>query len=208
MISRLSNVSRPTIMKGKEDLESAPLEVPRTRSKGGGRKPLTEKYPDIVAELDNLIEPSTLGDPMSPLRWTCKSTRNLVGALQQKHFKISHVVVSDILRDMGYSLQANKKTNEGDKHADRNRQSEYINDTSKKYILFENPVISIDTKKKEQIGNYMDNGKIICKKKNPIEVNVYDFETTKASNSSARNIFLQTRVNKHDTIFHRKYFLL
>jgi len=121
LISRLSNVSRPTIMKGKEDLESAPLEVPRTRNKGGGRKPLIEKYPDIVAELDNLIEPSTLGDPMSPLRWTCKSTRNLADALQQKRFKISHVVVSDILRDMGYSLQANKKTNEGGKHPDRNK---------------------------------------------------------------------------------------
>ncbi len=81
MISRLSNVSRPTIMKGKEDLESAPLEGPRIRSKGGGRKPLTEKYPDILAELDNLIESSTLEDPMSPLRWTWKTTRNLAGAL-------------------------------------------------------------------------------------------------------------------------------
>ncbi len=97
-------ISRLTLMKGKEDLESEPLEIPRTRSKVGSRKPLTEKYPDIVAELDNLIEPSTLGDPMSPLRRTCKSIRNLAGALQQKHFKISHVVVADILRDMGYSL--------------------------------------------------------------------------------------------------------
>jgi len=180
LISRLSNVSRPTIMKGKEDLESTPLDAPRTRNKGGGRKSLIEKYPDIVAELDSIIEPSTLGDPMSPLRWTCKSTRNLAEALRQKHFKISHVVVSDILKGMGYSLQANKKTNEGGRHPDRNRQFEYINDMSKKYILFGNPVISIDTKKKEQIGNYKNNGKILRKKKNPIKVNVYDFETTKA----------------------------
>ncbi len=180
LISRLSNVSRPTIMKGKVDLESPPLEAPRTRDKGGGRKPLIEKYPDIVTELDNLIEPSTLGDPMSPLRWTCKSTRNLADALRQKGFKISHVVVSDILRAMGYSLQANKKINEGGRHPDRNRQFEYIKNMSEKYILFGNPVISIDTKKKEQIGNYKNNGKTLCKKKNPIEVNVYDFETTKA----------------------------
>ncbi len=161
-------------------MESVPIEAPRTRNKGGGRKLLIEKYPDIVAELDNLIEPSTLGDPMSPLRWTCKSTRNLASALKQKHFEISHVVVSDILRNMGYSLQSNKKTNEGGKHPDRNKQFEYINDMSKKYILYGNPVISIDTKKKEQIGNYKNNGKTLCKKKNPIEVNVYDFETTKA----------------------------
>ncbi len=87
-------------------MEYAPLEGPRARSKEGGRKPLTEKYPDIVAELDNLIEPSTLGDPMSPSRSTCEITRNLAGALQQKHFKISHAVVSDILRNMSYSLQA------------------------------------------------------------------------------------------------------
>ncbi len=98
LISWLSNASRPTIMKGTEDLKSASLEVSRTRSKGGGWKPFTEKYPDIVAQFDNLIEPSTLGDPMSPLRCTCKSTRNLAGAIQQKHFKISLVVVSDILR--------------------------------------------------------------------------------------------------------------
>lgn len=180
LISRLSKVSRPTIIKGKKDLESTPLESPRTRNKGGGRKSLKDKYPDIVTELDSLIEPSTLGDPMSPLRWTCKSTRNLAEDLRQKHFKISHVVVSNILRDMGYSLQANKKTNEGGRHPDRNKQFEYINNMSKKYILFDNPVISIDTKKKEQIGNYKNNGKILCKKKNPIEVNVYDFETTKA----------------------------
>jgi hypothetical protein len=180
LISKLSNVSRPTIMKGKADLESAPLGSSRTRNKGGGRKSLKDKYPDIITELDSLIEPLTLGDPMSPLRWTCKSTRNLAEELQQRHFNISHVVVSNILRDMGYSLQANKKTHEGGKHPDRNKQFEYINDMSKKYILFDNPVISIDTKKKEQIGNYKNNGKILCKEKNPIEVNVYDFETTKA----------------------------
>ncbi len=84
--------------------------MPRISIKGGGSKPLAEKYPDIRAELDNLIEPSTLGDPMSPSRWTCEITRNLAGALQQKHFKISHAVVSDILRDTGYKFVGQKKT--------------------------------------------------------------------------------------------------
>lgn len=180
LISKLSDVSRPTIIKGGIDLKSPALEMPRSRKKGGGRKSIQNKRPEIVDELDKLIEPSTLGDPMSPLRWTCKSTRNLAEELRKKNFKISHVVVSNILREMGYSLQANKKTKEGGNHPDRNRQFEYINATSKKYIQSANPVISIDTKKKEQIGNYKNNGKSLCKKQTPIEVNVYDFETKKA----------------------------
>lgn len=180
LISRLSNVSRPTIIKGKNDLKSPPLEMPRSRKTGGGRKSIQEKHPEIIEELDKLIEPLTLGDPMTPLRWTCKSTRNLAEELQKKNFKISHVVVSNILKEMGYSLQANKKTQEDGNHPDRNKQFEYINDTSKEYIQSSDPVISIDTKKKEQIGNYKNSGKSLCKKQAPIEVNVYDFETKKA----------------------------
>ena len=130
--------------------------------------------------MDKLIEPLTLGDPMSPLRWTCKSTRNLSDELQKKSYKISHVVVSKLLREMGFSLQANRKTKEGGNHPDRNLQFEYINQLGKKYIQSGNPLISIDTKKKEQIGNYKNGGKSLCKKRIPIEVNVYDFETRKA----------------------------
>jgi len=180
LISELSNVSRPTIIKGKSDLKSAPLLTSRSRKKGGGRKSIQDKHPKIVDALDKLIEPTTLGDPMSPLRWTCKSTRNLAAELQKKDFKVSHVVVANVLKTMGYSLQANKKTEEGGKHPDRNKQFEYINDMSKQYLDSSDPVISIDTKKKEQIGNYKNNGKILCKKKTPVKVNVYDFETTKA----------------------------
>ncbi len=180
LVSRLSNVSRPTIIKGKIDLKSPPFAIPRSRKKGGGRKSIQEKHPEIIDELDKLIEPLTLGDPMSPLRWTCKSTRNLSEELQKKNYKISHVVVSNLLKEMGYSLQANKKTKEGGNHPDRNLQFEYINELSKKYIQSKNPVISIDTKKKEQIGNYKNGGKSLCKKQTPTAVKVYDFETKKA----------------------------
>ena len=128
LIAELSHVSRPTIIKGRVDLKSAPLMVTRSRKKGGGRKSTQVKHPEIVEELDKLIEPSTLGDPMSPLRWTCKSTRNLAEELQKNNFDVSHVVVSNVLKTMGYSLQANKKTEEGGRHPDRNKQFEYIND--------------------------------------------------------------------------------
>ena len=180
LVSKLSKVSRPTILKGKADLESTPLEQLKSRRKGGGRKSIREKHSEIIDELNNLIEPSTLGDPMSPLRWTCKSTRNLAEELRVRNYKISHVVVSKLLKEMGYSLQANKKTKEGGTHPDRNQQFEYINDLVKKFIQSGNPVISIDTKKKEQIGNYKNGGKSLCRKQTPTEVNVYDFETRKA----------------------------
>lgn len=180
LVSKLSHVSRPTITKGRKDLQSFPLAKQQSRKKGGGRKSIKEKHPGIIEELDKLIEPLTLGDPMSPLRWTCKSTRNLSDELQKKSYKISHVVVSKLLREMGFSLQANRKTKEGGNHPDRNLQFEYINQLGKKYIQSGNPLISIDTKKKEQIGNYKNGGKSLCKKRIPIEVNVYDFETRKA----------------------------
>ncbi len=179
LVSRLSNVSRPTIIKGRIDLKSPPFEIPRSRKKGGGRKSIQEKHPEIIDELDKLIEPLTLGDSMSPLRWTCKSTRNLSEELQKKNYRVSHVVVSNLLKEMGYSLQANKKTKEGGNHPDSNLQFEYINELSKKYIQSENPVISIDTKKKEQIENYKNGGKSLCKKQTPTEVNIYDFEPKK-----------------------------
>ena len=159
LISRLSNVSRPTIMQGKEDFLCNNQEESRNRKTGGGRKSIKEKHPEIIKELDKLIGPSTLGDPMSPLRWSCKSTRNIADELQKKDYKISHVVVSKLLKEMGYSLQANKKTQEGGNHPDRNEQFEYINDLGIKYIQSGNPVVSIDTKKKEQIGNYKNGGK-------------------------------------------------
>jgi transposase len=181
LISALSGVSRPTIIQGKKDIKSLPLELPRSRKKGGGRKSIEKKHPEILIDIEKLIEPSTSGDPMSPLRWTCKSTRNIAEELRLKKYKISYVVVSNLLKKLGYSLQANIKTKEGGKHPDRNKQFEYINEKSKSFMSSGNPVISIDAKKKEIVGNYKNTGKSLHKKQTPTNVKVYDFEMSKAT---------------------------
>lgn len=180
LVSRLSKVSRPTIILGKKELEQKPLELPRSRKEGGGRKALHLKAPGILFELENLIEPLTRGDPMSPLRWTIKSTRNLSEEINKKGFKISHMVVSQMLKQLGYSLQSNQKRHEGGNHPDRNQQFEYINQMVEAFTQRNDPAISIDTKKKEQVGNYKNTGKILCKEKTPTEVEVYDFAKEKA----------------------------
>jgi len=181
LIAKLANVSRPTIIQGKKDIKIPPIAMPRCREEGGGRKKIYEKNSEILLELEKLIEPLTRGDPMSPLRWTCLSTRNLAEELNRKNFQVSHVVVSGMLKHLGYSLQSNVKTKEGGKHPDRNQQFEYINALSEEYIRENNPLISVDTKKKEQVGNYKNNGKLLCKKKKPKEVEVYDFAKKKAA---------------------------
>ena len=179
-ISRLSTISRPTIIQGGKELQKNSLVLPKSRKSGGGRKAIYKKQPSILKDLETLIEPLTIGDPMSPLRWTVKSTRNLATELQEKGYKISHTVVSEMLKHLGYSLQSNKKRHEGGKHPDRNSQFGYINQSCERYIENGNPVISIDTKKKEQVGNYKNAGKSLCKTKAPKEVEVYDFATDKA----------------------------
>jgi hypothetical protein len=177
-VNKASGISRPTIMSGREEIQSQSNESSkeRIRREGGGRKKGHEKNPEILLELDKLLEPDTRGDPMTPLRWTCKSTRQLSMALKKKNIKISHVSIAEILKEMGYSLQSNMKVNEGGKHPDRNKQFEYINSLSKQYLSLNEPVISVDTKKKELIGNFRNAGKEWHKSKSPVEVNVYDFQ--------------------------------
>jgi hypothetical protein len=190
-VSRASGVSRPTIMLGGKVIANK-AEDPkneRIRKAGGGRKKEYAKNPQIIIELEKLLEPATLGDPMSPLRWTCKSCRQLSSMLQQKNIKISHVTVAEILKVMGYSLQANSKVNEGGKHQDRNEQFEYINSLSQEYILQHQPVISVDTKKKELIGNFKNSGQEWQKSGLPIEVNVYDFPNLSIGKASPYGIY-------------------
>jgi transposase len=179
-ISNASGISRPTIIQGGKNLseETVGLATDRIRKEGGGRKREDEKQPEILVELEKLLDPVTRGDPMSPLRWTCKSTRQLSEALKKRNINISHVSIATILKNMGYSLQSNAKVNEGGNHPDRNKQFEYINMQSKQYLLMEQPVISVDTKKKELIGNYKNAGKEWQKTGHPIEVDVYDFPNT------------------------------
>lgn len=177
-ISQASGVSRPTIILGKKELKEGLIEPPheRIRKKGGGRKKLFEKDPGILLELDKLVDPVTRGDPMSPLRWTCKSTRQLADALKKKGFNVSHVSVAEILKNLGYSLQANAKVLEGGDHPDRDKQFQYINKLSEKYLTREIPVISVDTKKKELVGNFKNPGSEWEISGQPVEVNVYDFQ--------------------------------
>lgn len=179
-ISRLSNVSRPTIIQGGKELGTIIKDLPRSRKSGGGRKAIYKKQPQILKDLETLIEPMTIGDPMSALRWTVKSTRNLAEELQKMDYKVSHTVVSDMLKLLNYSLQSNKKRHEGGSHPDRNSQFEYINQSCERFFSSGNPVISVDTKKKELIGNYKNAGKSLCKTKTPKEVEVYDFGKDKA----------------------------
>lgn len=177
LISKISGVSRPTILLGKKELEKGIVSLPkdRVRKQGGGRKKIYLKNPKIISELDKLVDPVTRGDPESPLRWTCKSTRNLAKELGNKGFDVSHVYVADLLGEMGYSLQANRKVNEGGNHPDRNKQFHYINNHTQLFMRQNLPVISVDTKKKELVGNFKNNGKTWEQAGEPTEVEVYDF---------------------------------
>ena len=177
-ISEASGISRPTIILGKKEINEKVIEVSqdRIRKKGGGRKKIFEKQPRLLKELDKLVDPVTRGDPMSPLRWTCKSTRQLSEALKKKSINVSHVSIAEMLKEMGYSLQANAKVIEGGDHPDRDKQFRYINKLSKKCLSCKLPVISVDTKKKELVGNYKNAGIDWEKTGQPINVNVYDFQ--------------------------------
>ena len=177
IVSRATGASPNTIAKGCNELESGEsLPDGKIRASGGGRKKSIDKDPTLLVDLESLIEPSTLGDPESPLRWTSKSLRKLATELQNMGHQVSHSRVEDMLHMLGYSLQANKKTIEGGKHPDRDKQFEHINEKCKEFQKEHQPVISVDTKKKELVGNFKNNGKELRPKKDPINVNVYDFK--------------------------------
>ena len=170
-----SGLSRPTIHKGIKELRQKPLPPERIRQSGGGRKKVEEKDPSILKALELLIDPATRGDPMSPLRWTCKSTRQLAWAMEKQGYEISHQTVAELLRYLNYSLQGNVKTREGKQHPDRDAQFKYINRMVKKHLKKGWPVISVDTKKKELIGPYGRPGREYRPKGRPEEVLVHDF---------------------------------
>ena len=177
LVSRAMDISEETIKKGCNELESGEsLSDDKIRVPGGGRKKVVDKDPTVVSDLETLIEPTSRGDPESPLRWTSKSTRKLAEELKKMGHKVSHSRVADILHVLGYSLQANKKTIEGTSHPDRDQQFNYINEKCKAFQEERQPVISVDAKKKESVGNFKNNGKELCPIKEPINVNVYDFK--------------------------------
>ncbi len=147
----------------------------RIRRKGAGRKKLEDLNNSLLTELEALVSPETRGDPESPLRWTTKSTRNLSDELKKKGFSVSHEKVAQLLKSLNYSLQAPRKTNEGKSHPDRDSQFQYINTQTEKFQSEGLPVISIDAKKKELVGDFTNGGREYQPKGLPVEVNVYDF---------------------------------
>lgn len=182
MLARASGFSRTTIHAGikelqREDIEpSEPSASPvKIRKPGGGRKSLEEKDETLISELNKLLDPVTGGDPMSPLRWTCKSTSELAKELKRMGHQISQPTVWRLLNEMGYSMQSNRKTLEGSTHPDRNAQFEFINETVQDFLARGLPVISVDTKKKELIGPFKNDGRQWLRKGEPIKVRVYDF---------------------------------
>jgi hypothetical protein len=174
-IRRACGLSRKAIAKGIREIAAGNAMPGRIRRLGAGRKNIVERDPKLVVSLERLIEPETLGDPESPLRWVCKSTRTLAAQLTRQKHPISHEKVAQLLRDQNYSLQSNRKTEEGADHPDRNAQFRHINAQVKRALATGMPVISVDTKKKELLGNYDNGGKQWLPAKNPIKVNGHDF---------------------------------
>lgn len=176
LVNRCSGMSRTTLTAGIRELRSGDiLPAGRIRREGGGRKSVEEKYPSFADKLDRLLAPSTRGDPESPLRWTCKSTRTLAEEMTRQRLSVCHEKIAQALRTAGYSLQGNRKTEEGSHHPDRNAQFEYINATVTRALQQGNPVISVDTKKKELVGNYENKGRQWIAKGQAKRVNGHDF---------------------------------
>jgi len=178
-LARLTNMSRPTILKGMAELQVGRLpsraETGRIRAVGGGRKRLEDADPHVKRVLARLVEASTAGDPMSYLLWTNKSTRTLADELARQGYTVSHVSVARCLRELGYSLQANVKTIEGTQHPDRDAQFRYLNDQVRRFVRRHEPVVSVDTKKKELVGSFDNRGRRWRPVGSPQGVNVHDF---------------------------------
>jgi len=174
-VSRACALSRVTVTKGIEELRATPLPPGRIRREGGGRRSLTLNDPDLAPALDRLVEPTARGDPESPLRWTCKSARTLAAELTARRHPIGHTKVTQLLRQDGYSLQGNRKTEEGEDHPDRDAQFRHISRAVKAALRADEPVISVDTKKKELIGNYQNRGRQWRPKGKAKKVQGHDF---------------------------------
>ena len=176
MVVRATGVPRSTIARGIKELESPhALEDWRIRRPGGGRKKLVEKDPTLMADLEGLVEPTSRGDPESPLRWTCKGVRKLTRELRAMGHCVSRTVVAGLLHEAGYSLQANRKTTEGAAHPDRNAQFEHINRRVRRQQRARQPVVSVDTKKKELVGDFKNGGREWRPQGEPEPVRVHDF---------------------------------
>jgi len=176
IVAQAVGVAGDTVRRGRAELEDPQaLPYPRSRKPGGGRKRAEEGDPGLVAALDKLVDPVTRGDPMSPLRWTSKSLRTLAKALQEQGHHVSEQIVRRLLREAGYSLQANVKTLEGGQHPDRDAQFIYLAGQAAEHLAAGAPVVSVDAKKKELVGQFKNGGEDYRPAGSPVPVNVHDF---------------------------------
>ena len=196
LVSQVTGIARSTINRGlielRAELEGEAVGVTplgRVRRTGGGRKSLTQTDGTLRSDLQALVEPVTRGDPMAPLLWTAKSLRKLAAELQALGHRIRHNVVAKLLREMGYSLQANRKTLEGASHPDRDAQFHYINDQVKAALAAGEPAISVDTKKKELVGDFKNNGQEYRPKGHPEEVRVHDFKIPELGRAAPYGVY-------------------
>ena len=179
-VAEATGISDRTIRNGVRELKAADsLQGDRQRRPGAGRRAREVEQPKLIGALEALVEPTERGDPMSPLRWTCKSTRTLAKELKRQGFQVSHTKVSELLKSKGYSLQANRKTREGKQHTDRNAQFEHINRRVKACQRQGQPAVSVDTKKKEVLGNRKNAGRTYRPKGKPRKVDTHDFPDKK-----------------------------
>ncbi len=190
LISDMTGMSRNTVARGIREIENGDDDVTRVRHKGSGRKKLISKYTEIRNLIEDIIAPSTRGDPENPLRWTCKSVRNISDFLTEKGYSTSRQSVARILHDMEYSLQGNRKTKVGVKdHPDRDQQFRFISKICKRFLSKGYPVISVDTKKKELVGEYKNDGREWHKKHEGLKVNGHDFPGPKVSKAIPYGIY-------------------
>ena len=197
LVSRALEISRDRISRGIKEIESKKKLPPdNVRRKGGGRKKLLKSDQTLKEDLEALISPYTRGDPESPLRWTCKSVRKLADALNQEGHAVSHSTVAMLLDEMGYRLQANRKTTEGKQHPDRNAQFEYISKRVRSHQRRRSqPVISVDTKKKEKVGDFKNGGQEWHPQGHPEKVRVHDFIDKKLGKVAPYGVYDLTKNN-------------
>ena len=195
-VSRATGVSRRAIAQGSKELqdpaslqESGVTGSRRVRRPGGGRKKTVSKDPTLLRDLERLLEPLTRGDPESPLRWTCKSVRKLAGELKRRGHQASHWMVAELLHEMDYSLQGNRKTIEGTTHPDRDAQFEHINHKVEQSLAQQQPVISVDTKKKELIGDFKNEGREWRPQGQPENVRVHDFKIPELGRAAPYGVY-------------------
>jgi len=193
LVSAATGLARETIRKGRRELETGAQVSGRVRRPGAGRPTLGDSQPGIKEALELLVDPLTRGDPMSPLRWTCKSRANLAAAMTKDGWVVSSTTVGRLLHELGYSLKSVRKSTEGASHPDRNEQFEHINATAEAFLQRGSPVISVDTKKKELVGDFKNAGKEWQPQGQPEKVLVHDFPTDASGKAVPYGIYDMAR---------------